>query len=111
MMQAPVHHVIGLTSIVRERVLPISGNVTARIQQKVSPNDVIAETKWAREHVLLDVSRLLNISPNMADRLIKCHVDDVLQANAEIAVGKGLFAKQCAHRVLDVSWQWVVGKC
>lgn len=92
-MQAPVHHVIGLTLIVRERVLPISGNVTARIQQKVSPNDVIAETRWAREHVLLDVARLLNVSPNMADRLVKCHVDDELPANAEIATGKGLFAK------------------
>ena len=92
-MQAPVHHIIGLTSIVRERVLPISGTVTARLQQKVSPNDIVAETKWAREHVLLDVARLLNVSPLAAERLIKCHVDDELQASAEIAVGKGLFPK------------------
>lgn len=92
-MQAPVHHVIGLTSIVRERVLPISGTVTARLQQKVSPNDVVAETKWAREHVLLDVARLLNVSPAIAERLIKCKANDELQANAEIAVSKGLFAK------------------
>ena len=92
-MQAPVHHVIGLTSIVRERVLPISGNVTARIQQKVSPNEVVAEAKWAREHVLLDVARLLNVSPNLAERLVKCHVNDELPVNAEIAVGKGMFAK------------------
>ncbi len=92
-MQAPVHHIIGLTSIVRERVLPISGNVTARIQQKVTPNDVVAEAKWAREHVLLDVARLLSISPNAADRLIKCKVNDEIKANAEIAVGKGVFPK------------------
>ncbi|HRJ74403.1 MAG TPA: hypothetical protein PLX90_00320 [Anaerolineales bacterium] len=93
MMQAPVHHIVGLTTIVRERVLPISGNVTARIQQKVTPNDVVAETKWAREHVLLDVARLLNISPNAAERLVKCQVNDELSANAEIAKGKGMFAK------------------
>jgi len=92
-MQAPVHHIIGLTTIVRERVLPISGNVTARIQQKVTPNDVVAETKWAREHVLLDVARLLNVSSNVAERLVKCQVNDELSANAEIAKGKGMFPK------------------
>lgn len=92
-MDALVHHVIGLTSIVRERTLPISGTVTARLQQKVSANDVVAETHWAREHVLLDVARLMNISPAMADRLIKCKVDDRLPASSEIAVGKGLFPR------------------
>lgn len=92
-MQAPVHHIVGLTSIVRERMLPIAGNVTARVQQKVSPNDVVAEAKWAREHVLLDVTRLLNVSPAMAEKLIKCNVHDELPINTEIAVGKGMFPK------------------
>jgi hypothetical protein len=92
-MQAPVNHIIGLTSIVRERLLPVSGNVLVRPNQKVTPNDVIAETRWAREHVLLDVARLLGVSPNVADRLIKCKVDDRIAAGVEIAVGKGLFPR------------------
>ncbi|MFN8384742.1 MAG: hypothetical protein U0V02_22600 [Anaerolineales bacterium] len=92
-MQAPVNHIIGLTSIVRERLLPISGNVLVRPSQKVTPNDVIAETRWAREHVLLDVARLLRVSPNAADRLVKCKVDDRIAATAEIAIGKGLFPR------------------
>lgn len=92
-MDALVHHVIGLTSIVRERTLPISGTVTARLQQKVSANDVVAETHWAREHVLLDVARLLNVTPAMADRLIKCKVDERLPASAEVAAGKGMFPR------------------
>jgi hypothetical protein len=92
-MQAPVHHIIGLTSIVRERLLPVSGTVLVRLNQKVSPNDLIAEANWAREHVLLDVARKLGVSPNVADRLIKCKVDDRLAASAEIAVGKGLFPR------------------
>lgn len=92
-MDAPVLHVIGLTSIVRERLLPVAGTVNVRLQQKVTPGDVVAETRWAREHVLLDVARLLNVSPAMADRLIKCKVDDRLSATAEVAVGRGLFPR------------------
>jgi hypothetical protein len=91
MIQAPVNHIIGLTSIVRERLLPVPGNVLVRLNQKVSPVDVIAETTWAREHVLLDVARILGVNPNIADHLIKCKVGDRLGAGVEIAVSKGLF--------------------
>jgi hypothetical protein len=92
-MLAPVHHVIGLTTIVRERLLPVSGNVTVRVQQKVTAGDVVAETRWAREHTLLDVARTLGVSPAAADRLIKCQVDDKIAATTEIAVGRGLFPR------------------
>lgn len=92
-MNAPVLHIIGLTSIVRERLLPVSGTVHARLQQKVTSNDIVAETRWAREHVLLDVASLLNVSPNLADKLIKCKVGDQLPANTEVAVGKGMFPR------------------
>ena len=92
-MRAPVLHIIGLTSIVRERLLPIPGMVLARLNQKVTPSDVVAEVNWAREHVLLDVARALRISPNAADRIIKCKVDDRLVAGAEVAVGTGLFPR------------------
>jgi hypothetical protein len=91
-MQAPVHHIVGLTSIVRERLLPISGTVLVRLGQKVSPSDVIAEANWAREHVFLDVARTLGVNSDTADRLIKCKIGDRLAASAEIAVGKGLFS-------------------
>ena len=92
-MLAPVHPIIGLTTIVRERLLPISGNVLVRIQQKVTAGEVVAETRWAREHALLDVARILGVSPVAADRLIKCKMDDEITATAEIAVGSGLFPR------------------
>jgi hypothetical protein len=92
-MQAPVHHIIGFTSITRERLLPVPGTVLARLNQKVSPGDVIAEANWSREHILLNVAQILGVSPAMADRLIKCKVDERLAASTEIATGKGLFPR------------------
>ena len=93
-MQAPVNHIIGLTSIIRERLLPVPGTVLVRLNQRVTPNEVVAESIWSREHILLDVARALRVSPGTADRLIKCKVDDVVVAKAEIAVGQGLFPRE-----------------
>lgn len=92
-MLAPVHHIIGLTTITRERLLPVSGVIHARLNQKVTPADVVAEANWAREHVLVDVTRMLGISPDQADRLIKCKVGENVAAGAEIAVGRGIFPR------------------
>jgi len=93
-MQAPVIHVNGLTSIVRERLLPVPGTVLARLNQKVSPLDVIAQTSWAREHLLLDVTRILRVTSNVADRLITCNVGDRIAVGAVITTGKGLFSRR-----------------
>jgi hypothetical protein len=90
-MQAPVNHIVGLTSIVRERLLPVSGTVLVRLNQKVSSGEVIAEAHWSREHILLNVARTLRVSPAAAERLIKYKVDDRIAAKTEIAVGSGLF--------------------
>ena len=54
---------------------------------------MVAQAAWAREHVLVDVSTLLHLAPAAADRLIRCKVGDVLAAGAEVAVGRGVFAR------------------
>lgn len=92
-MLAPINHIVGLTSIVRERLLPTAGVVGVRLNQKVNPTDVIAETKWAREHVMIDVARILNITPQSAERLVRCKVEDKLSAGAEVARSRGLFSR------------------
>jgi hypothetical protein len=92
-MLAPVHHIIGLTAIIRERVLPVAGRVAAKLNQRVGPSDVVAEATWSREHVLLDVARTLQMAPNAADRIIKLKIGDAVAAGTEIATGKGLFPR------------------
>ncbi len=93
-MLAPVHHILGLTTIVRERLLPVQGKVIARLNQKVSSTDIVAEATWAREHVLVDVARILNLNADAADKLIRCKVGDRVPAETVIAIGRGLLPKK-----------------
>ena len=92
-MLAPVLHILPLTTIVRERTLPVAGKVLAHMNQRVNPTDVIAEANFAREHVLLDVARTFGISANAADRLIKVNTGDRLTEGALVAEAAGTFSR------------------
>jgi len=92
-MLAPVLNIVPLTTIVRERTLPVAGKVNARLEQRVSPTDVIAEASFAREHVWLDVARTFGISPGAADKLLKVKPGDRLEKDALIAEGRGFMAR------------------
>jgi hypothetical protein len=71
-MLAPVAHILPLTVIRKDRVLPVPGRVVVRQGQKVAPRDVIAEANLAPEHVLLNIARSLGVSIDQADNLIQC---------------------------------------
>ncbi len=92
-MLAPLLHVIPLTTIVRERTLPVAGKVNVHVNQRVNPTDVIAEATFAREHVLLDVARTFGISANAADKLIKVQEGDRLTQGALIAESGGIIPR------------------
>jgi hypothetical protein len=92
-MLAPVLHVLPLASIVRERLLPVSGKVSAHVNQRVSPTDVVADASFAREHVLLDVARTFGVSANAADKLIKVNEGDRVMQGALVAESRGLFPR------------------
>ena len=92
-MLAPVNHILPLTTVERERVLPVTGEVVAKLNKQVGPTDVIAEATWSREHVLVDVARILGISENAADRLIRVKVDEKVSEGTEIAINKGFISR------------------
>jgi len=92
-MIASVLHILPLTTIVRERTLPIAGRVNAKLDQRVSPTDVVAEANFAREHVWLDVARAYGISANAADKLLKVQPGDKLTEGALVAEQGGFMSR------------------
>ena len=92
-MLAPVYHVLPLTTIVRERTLPVAGKVSAHVNQRVNPTDVVAEATFAREHVLLDVARTFGVSTKVADRMIKVNPGDRVSQGALVADAGGLIPR------------------
>ena len=93
-MLAPVTHILPLAAILRERLLPVPGTVNARLNQRVNASDVVAEARWAREHVLLDVARKLGVSAAAAGRMIRCQEGDELISNALVASAPGIFPRE-----------------
>jgi hypothetical protein len=89
-MLAPIIHIIPLTTVRRERVLPVPGRVTVRIDQKVTPVDVVAEAHYGQEHLLIDVGRALGVQPETAQRLIQVKVGEIVTKGQSIAQRIGL---------------------
>jgi len=92
-MLAPVVHILPLTTLRRERLLPVPGRVTVRMDQRVSATDVVAEAHFARQHVLLDVARLLGVSADIARKLIVVKEGDEVTEGQVIAEKPGLIAQ------------------
>ena len=89
-MLASVVHILPLTTIRRERALPVPGRVLVRQGQKVAPRDVIAEAAVAPEHLLLNVPRALGVSLKDAEALIQRAVGDDVAEGDLIAGPVGL---------------------
>jgi hypothetical protein len=92
-MLAPVTHILPLTTIRRERILPIPGRVTVRSGQKVKPTDVVAEANLSPEHLLLQVARGLGVSNEAADSLVDRKAGDNI-VEGDVIATRGGFARR-----------------
>ena len=92
-MLAPVLHILPVTTIVRERILPVAGKVNFNVNQKVNPTDVVAEATYAREHALIDVARTFGVPTKVADKMIKVKQGDRLIQGAVVAENGGFLSR------------------
>lgn len=92
-MLAPIAHVLPLTTIRRERLLPVPGRVVVHLGQKVTPAEVIAEANFGQEHVLLDIASGLGVSEEQADALMHVRTGDHVEDGQVVAARSGLSRK------------------
>ena len=93
-MLAPITHILPLTTIIRKRLLPVDGRILVKLGQKVNPTDVEAEAIIGRKHLIVDVAKLLRVSPRSAAGLIKVKKGYKIGKGEVIAESTGLFARE-----------------
>ena len=89
-MLASITHILPLTTIRRERFLPVSGRLLVRKGQKVSTTDIVGEAKVNSEHLLLDLVRGLGVPAGKADLLLQCKAGDRVMQDDVLAGPVGL---------------------
>jgi hypothetical protein len=92
-MISKVKQIHAMTSIKRERVLPISGDVLVRRMQKVAPTDVIVVAPLKPKFLLIDIAEGLNVSSSKADDLLQRRSGDDLVKGDVIAGPVGIFQR------------------
>ena len=69
---ASVTHLLSLTCIRRTRLLPVAGQVTVHVGQKVGATDVVATGTLPGRHLLLDIGQALDVTnPSKVEQYIE----------------------------------------
>jgi hypothetical protein len=87
-----------MTSIRRDRLLPVPGQVLVRAGEVVGPADVVARCQLPGEVRVVDVGRALGVRRERAAKYMRKAVGDAVQINDVLAAPGGLFG-------------WLKGSC
>ena len=111
-MVASVRHVIPITTIARDRVLPKAGRVIVRKGQKVAPSDVVAESIVSPAHILLDIARGLGVPFDQVGQYMQRTSGEQVEADDIIAgpvgVGKRVVRAPKAGKVIITDTEQVL---
>jgi len=93
-MWAPRVSILPITTITRERRLPLPGNVLVKLNQRVAATEVIAEARLPRAHLYFNVARQLKLPPKAAAKAMRVRAGEQVSQNAVLAESEGLFPQQ-----------------
>ena len=79
------------TKIVKERRLPLKGNINCKIGDQVSNNTIVASTFLPGNIHMINVVNQLNIDPQSIKDYLTVKIDGKVKKNDLIAENKGLF--------------------
>lgn len=93
-MLAPVTHILPLTTIRRNRILPRTGRVLVKTTHKVNATDIIAECRNLNQHIIIDLRRTLGVTnAEELKQALERQPGDKLQEGDVIARKGGLFSQ------------------
>ncbi|MCL5429382.1 MAG: KOW motif-containing protein [Chloroflexi bacterium] len=93
-MIAPVSYIQPLTTLRRQRVLPVEGQVLVKLGETVHSSNPVARASLESRHLILDAARALGLPSERAKKLIQRSVGEQVEAGGIIAGRRGAGARQ-----------------
>lgn len=91
-----VTRVLPLTTIRRERILPVAGEVLVRIGDRVDPLQVVARAEVPGRYFILELAETLGVAPDDADKYVRVKRNQPVKAGQVVAqrrAGLGLVSR------------------
>ena len=90
MILPKVLHVLPLTTIRRQRILPMPGRITVDLNHRVRSRDLIAEAQVSPRHLFVDVAKILGIDARDVARYLTRDKDERIEKGEVIAGPVGI---------------------
>ncbi|MEI7645582.1 MAG: hypothetical protein WCJ55_15015 [Chloroflexales bacterium] len=78
-----------------ERRLPYPGEVLVRQGSRVEPEDIVAQTLRPELPQIINVARVLGISPNQVHRAMRCAIQSKVEVGQVLARAAGVIGRRC----------------